>query len=142
MACYDEPTSITIPAKPEYVSVARLVVAAFADLLDFDGEAVEDIKIAVSEACTSAILQLHKEAQPEDRNVTLSAYATERSLIIDVSYVAKEAGGVEHASRQFRDRDLGMSILTTIMDKVEIMRAKQDGVTVRLAKDIPPEHFK
>jgi len=142
VAIMDRPTSITIPAKPEYVSVARLVVAACADLLGFDGDAVEDIKIAVSEACTNAILQLHREARTEERVVTLSVYATEQSLVIEVVFIAREPSGIEHAQRQLRERDLGMSILTSIMDKVEISRAREDGVTIKLAKDIPVEYPK
>ena len=140
MAHFNQPTLITIPAKPEYVSVVRLVVAAFADLLDYDGDAVEDIKLAVSEACTNAILQLHKKAPPEKHVLTISAYTKDEHMLIDIIYFVGEEADAELASRQLQERDLGMSILVSMMDKVEIARANSDGVVIRLTKNIPAQH--
>ena len=140
MAHFNQPTLITIPAKPEYVSVVRLVVAAFADLLDYDGDAVEDIKLAVSEACTNAILQLHKQAPPEKHVLTMSAYTKDEHMLIDIIYFVGEEADAELASRQLQERDLGMSILVSMMDKVEIARANSDGVVIRLTKNIPAQH--
>ena len=137
MAHLDQPTLITIPAKPEYVSVARLVVAAFADLLDYDGDAVEDIKLAVSEACTNAILHLNKQAPPEKHLLTISAYTKDAQMLIDIIYFIGDESGAELASRQLHERDLGMSILVSIMDKVDVARANSDGVVIRLTKNIP-----
>jgi len=141
VAHFDQPTLITIPAKPEYVSVVRLVVAAFADLLDYNGDAVEDIKLAVSEACTNAILQLHKQAPPEKHVLTMSAYTQEERMLIDIIYFVGEEADAELASRQLQERDLGMSILVSMMDKVEIARANSDGVVIRLTKNIPAQHL-
>jgi anti-sigma regulatory factor (Ser/Thr protein kinase) len=50
-----ETVSLTIPAKPEYVSIARLTVAAVAARHGFTYDEIEDLKIAVSEACAAAI---------------------------------------------------------------------------------------
>ncbi|MBE0448107.1 MAG: ATP-binding protein [Actinobacteria bacterium] len=134
---FGQPTSITIPAKPEYVGIARLVIAAFAGLLGFDNEAVEDIKIAVSEVCTSAILQLHKEGRLENRSVEISAYVKNRDLVIDVGFATKEAASLEKTHTQLKERDLGMSVLTSIMDKVEIMKTRNNAVILRLSKRVP-----
>jgi serine/threonine-protein kinase RsbW len=134
---FEQPTSITIPAKPEYVGVARLVIAAFAGFLGFDNETVEDIKIAVSEACTSAILQLHKEGRPEDRSVEINAYAEDKRLVIDIGFATREATSIEKTRMHLKERDLGMSVLTSIMDKVEVVRTKDNGVILRLVKEIP-----
>ncbi len=137
MKDYNQPTSIKIPAKPEYIGVARLVTAAYAGFLGFDSEMTEDIKIAVSEACTNAILQLHKEAQPESSMVEVLSYAEDSRLIIEVKYPTKEAIPAEKTPAQLYERDLGMSILTSIMDKVEIMKSKDRNVILKLVKKIP-----
>lgn len=137
MKNYNQPTSIKIPAKPEYIGVARLITAAYAGFLGFDGEMTEDIKIAVSEACTNAILQLHKESQPESSMVEVLSYAEDNRLVIEVKYPTKKAIPVEKTSAQLYERDLGMSILTSIMDKVEIMKAKDHNITLKLIKKIP-----
>lgn len=44
-------TLLTIPAVPDYVRIARLVVAAMSAQLGFSYDEVEDLRIAVDEAC-------------------------------------------------------------------------------------------
>ncbi|HOJ12230.1 MAG TPA: ATP-binding protein [Clostridiales bacterium] len=46
---------LSLPFKPEYVSIARLTSSAVASRIGFDIETVEDIKVAVSEVCTKYI---------------------------------------------------------------------------------------
>lgn len=137
MKTISQSTSIKIPAKPEYIGVARLITAAFAGFLGLDSETVEDVKVAVSEACTSAILQLYKEAKPEDRFVEIISYARDNSLIIDIKYSTKDSALIGEAHFQTYDKDLGMSILTSIMDKVEVIKAKDQRIVLRLSKNIP-----
>ena len=50
---------IAIPAASEFVRVVRLAVAGVATRMRFSYEQVEDIKLAVSEACNNAILHAH-----------------------------------------------------------------------------------
>lgn len=50
-----ETIHVRMPAKPEYVSVARLTAAAVAARHRFTYDEIEDLKIAVSEACSAAI---------------------------------------------------------------------------------------
>ena len=42
--------SIKLPAKPEYMTVARLTTAGLANRLGFSIDEIEDLKVAVSEA--------------------------------------------------------------------------------------------
>ena len=48
---------LRIPSKPEWVAVARLAVAAIANRLPFSVEEIEDLKLAIAEACTICIQQ-------------------------------------------------------------------------------------
>ncbi|GAC1311053.1 MAG: anti-sigma B factor RsbW [Vulcanimicrobiaceae bacterium] len=48
---------LRIPSKPEWVAVARLAVAAIANRLPFSVEEIEDLKLAIAEACTVCIQQ-------------------------------------------------------------------------------------
>lgn len=131
---FNQFTNITIPAKPEYVGVARLVVAAFAGLLGFDDETVEDIKIAVSEACTNAIIQLHRQPHPRDTTVNIIPHTRDGDLIIDVEYSLKEAGSIEKAYAQSQEKDLGISVLTSIVDNVEVVKTQNHSIILRLTK--------
>lgn len=49
---------LTIPAKPEYVSLCRLALAGLGQRCGLDLETVADLKLAVTEACSRAIRHL------------------------------------------------------------------------------------
>ncbi len=51
--------SLKLPTKSEYVSVARLTASVVANNMGFDIESIEDIKVAVGEACNNAVLHAH-----------------------------------------------------------------------------------
>ena len=58
---------LEIPARPEYLVVARQVVAAAASVEPtFRDERIDDLRIAVSEATTNAI-EAHTDASSNDR---------------------------------------------------------------------------
>lgn len=44
-----------VPAKPEYVGVIRLTVSGIANRIGYTYDDIEDIKIAVAEACTNVV---------------------------------------------------------------------------------------
>ena len=52
----DQVIELEIPARPEFVALARLVVSALASARrNLDDDRIDDLKVAVSEACTNAI---------------------------------------------------------------------------------------
>jgi anti-sigma regulatory factor (Ser/Thr protein kinase) len=73
---------LEFPPKPEYVRMARLAVAALARLRDADDDLVEDIKLAVSEACTRAVATNGVDAPQEPVQVQATVY--DRALRVDV----------------------------------------------------------
>ncbi|MCG4775201.1 ATP-binding protein, partial [Lawsonibacter sp. DFI.5.51] len=58
-----EQTVMTFPAKPEYVGVVRLVVSGIANRMGYTYDEIEDIKIAVSEACGNAVQHAYDDHQ-------------------------------------------------------------------------------
>lgn len=56
---------LELPARPEVVAIARMVVVAFTrDDPAFDDERIADIRLAVSEACTNAVEAHLDHAEP------------------------------------------------------------------------------
>ena len=53
MAC--ESINMELTANPEYVGIIRLTTSGIANKIGFSIDDIEDIKVAVSEACTNAI---------------------------------------------------------------------------------------
>ena len=50
-----ELVELRIPSRPEWVALARLAAATVANRLRFSIEEIEDVKLAVAEACTAVI---------------------------------------------------------------------------------------
>ena len=51
--------TLTIPAKTEYLVVARLALAGIARAVTMDESALADLKLAVTEACGNAVRHAH-----------------------------------------------------------------------------------
>jgi serine/threonine-protein kinase RsbW len=73
---------LEIPARPEFVALARLVVSSLAvtrrALAD---ERIDDLKLAVSEACTNAI-EAHADIQLDERVVVEWREAEDRLEVL------------------------------------------------------------
>ena len=54
MAC--ETIKMEISANPDFVSIIRLTTSGIANKIGFSIDDIEDMKVAVSEACTNAIV--------------------------------------------------------------------------------------
>jgi anti-sigma regulatory factor (Ser/Thr protein kinase) len=54
--------SLTVPMRAEYVSIARLTAAGVANRVGFDIEAIEDIKVSLSEVCNRIINSLNERS--------------------------------------------------------------------------------
>jgi serine/threonine-protein kinase RsbW len=121
---------LTLPAAGAYLSVLRTTTAALASRLDFTLDAIEDLRIAVDEAC--ALLLPH--ALPGS---TLECVfeLTDAGLLVRVT--------VPTADRPELDREsFAWTVLTALVD--DVTSAAEDGhVSVSLrrsreAREVPP----
>ena len=128
---------LSIPNKPEYVGVARLTVAAIASRIGFDIEKIEDMKIAVSEACNNAIIHGCKYCDEGEYNINFTL--TEKKLTISVY---DKGEGCKHELEDIRkpnynnlkEGGLGIFIIKSLMDDVEIESEKGKGMMIRMIK--------
>lgn len=74
---------LEIPAQPAFVGVARSVVTAVASTLEgIDEDRLEDLRVAVSEACTNAV-EAHRRDAVDDR-VIVRCITTDDELQISI----------------------------------------------------------
>jgi hypothetical protein len=62
-ASEDATVQLTLPARPEFVRIARLVIAGLAGRNGFSYEDVEDLRIAVDELCYLIVGQVGHDGQ-------------------------------------------------------------------------------
>jgi serine/threonine-protein kinase RsbW len=130
---------LILPAKPEYVVIARLVVAGVARQMRFDEEAVEDIRLAISEACTNIVKHAYDDNSKNGNVIHIECDMGDSQLAIQVS-----DRGVGLSEDRFNEvcisepteGGLGLSIMRALMDDVRYCRDEGQGLRLVLVKSL------
>ena len=124
---------------PENEGFARVAVSAFAVQLDPTLDVLADIKTAVSEAVTNAIVHGYADAP----GTVMIAAALRDDGMLDVSVTDKGKGIADiaqamqpfYTSQPEKERSgMGFSVMQTFMDKVTVESKPGEGTTVRMQK--------
>ena len=89
----DDTVELTVPADPAYISVLRTVTASLAARRDFTIDEIDDLRIAVDEAC--ALLLPHAT---DGATLAASFGGTETSLMVEVSVPSKDGSKPDRTS--------------------------------------------
>ena len=132
---------LDFPAMPENEGFARMVVSGFMLPLNPTMEELADVKTAVSEAVTNAIVHGYRGRRGTVR--LHGMYTSEGLLYIDVIDRGCGIEDVEHARQPFfttaegEERSgMGFTVMESFMDRVEVKSQVGQGTTVRLVKRV------
>lgn len=129
-----EMIKLSVPNKPEYVSVIRLTVSGIANRIGFDIEEIEDIKVAVSEACTNAIT--HGACQSETNfNIDFLSKAQELTIKVYDNGKGCLTQNIKTPNlEELKEGGLGIFIIKSLMDHVEILSNNGKGTVITMTK--------
>jgi len=111
---------LTIPAKPEYITLSRLALAGLSRIRSFSDETLADLKLALTEACSNSVRHAYDDGEG---HVDISFELRDDRLIVEV---ADDGTGFEPDEGAKSDDDvlseggLGIAIIRSIADEVEI----------------------
>jgi len=124
-----------VPGKPEYVGTVRMAIAHAASHAGFDIEAIDDIKVAVSEACTNIVCHSHTgpdfnydvvlEFDDEQLRVTI----TDQGVGFGVDDYIEPVPGESVSG-------LGIFIIRALMDEVDIHSEPGAGTDICMTKHL------
>lgn len=121
-------------------SFARVVISAFAAQLDPTLDEISDIKTAVSEAVTNAIIHGYKN-ESEDNYVKLEGVINGNELTVKISDIGEGIDNVDMAmqplytSRPDLERSgMGFTVMETFMDELTVESIKGEGTTITMKK--------
>ena len=129
---------LEFPARAEYVGLARLVVSSLASARRALAEdRVDDLKLAVSEACTNAI-EAHADVEVDERVMLrwsegedrLQVQVEDRGQGFDPACLP-EHPPVTDPDRLNYERGLGIPLIRTLVDEVDF-DPSEAGTSVRL----------
>lgn len=124
-----------IPGKPEYITMVRLAVGSAADNAGFNIEQIEDIKNAVGEACKNICChgsegwaeEFQVECFIDDKKMEI--YVKDNSTEHNVKKLYKACMDCPN------EGDLALFVITSLMDKLEIIKGKNCKNTIKMVKE-------
>ena len=129
---------LTIPAKPEYITLGRLALTAIAGVRPVSDETLYDLKLALTEACTNSVRHAYENGRAG--NVEIVYELEPDRLVIEVG---DEGAGFEllddsngHEG-ELEEGGLGIEIIRALADEVEIGPREEGGSRLRFVKLLP-----
>jgi len=111
---------LTIPAKPEYITLSRLALSGLSRVRAFRDDTLADLKLALTEACSNSVRHAYDN---DEGRVDISFELLEDRLIVEV---ADDGSGFEPADagksldEELSEGGLGIAIIRSVADEVEI----------------------
>jgi serine/threonine-protein kinase RsbW len=126
---------LSIPAKPEYISLGRLALTGLSRLRTFPDDVLADLKLALTEACTNSV----RHAYDGGEGVVEIVYELHPDrLVVEVT---DSGEGFEHDGRgaheeadELAEGGLGIAIIRALADELEIGRPNGGGSRLRFVK--------
>ena len=123
----DQAIRLTIPAKPEYISLARLALTGLSRLRELDPETLADLKLAITEATSNSVRHAYTDGSG---TVEVLYDLRPDRLVIEVSddgegFDYDRTPGTPAAvdlEDELTEGGLGIAIIQTIADEFELGR--------------------
>jgi serine/threonine-protein kinase RsbW len=124
---------LTIPAKAEYVLLGRLALSGITRLRPLEDETVNDLKLAVTEACTNSVRHAYGDTSG---SVDIVYELHDDRLVVEVS---DEGTGFDpnrlEDSGELTEGGLGIAIIRALVDEFEVSeRSDGRGSSLRFVK--------
>ena len=121
---------LTIPAKPEYITLVRLALSGLSGLRPLSEETLSDMKLAVTEACTNSVRHGYQDGG--GRVEILYELQADR-LVVEVADDGPgfDASGDRPTEGNLAEGGLGIAIIKAVSDEFE-SGERSDGRGSRL----------
>lgn len=131
---------LTIPAKPEYITLGRLALTGIARLRaePLSAEVLGDLKLALTEACTNSV----RHAYGDGTGLVEIVYELHSDrLVVEVSDCGEgfEPTGTRAAvpaTDELAEGGLGIAIIEALADELEIGERDAGGSRLRFVKHL------
>jgi serine/threonine-protein kinase RsbW len=136
---------LTIPAKPEYVALSRLAVAALGGWADLQADDVADLKVVVSEAC-AVLLAPYVTGQDMEKSDTPALelafdLCDDRWVVKVTTLGAPPVDAVDDSSTRSDEdaaepHDLGLAVMRALVDDVDLAGEERHPSALTFTKTV------
>ena len=132
---------LTFPSLGKNEAFARMVISAFLVQADPSVGILSEVRTAVSEAVTNAVVHAYKEIDEGEGRIVLRASIEGRQLDVEVEDFGRGIADVEQAMQPFYTSEpdkertgMGFTLMQSFMDGVTVRSAPGHGTLVRMTK--------
>jgi len=126
------PIHLRVPAEPASLATIRIAVSAAATAAGMPRDRVEDVLVAVTEACTNVIVHAY-EGRPGMVDVRMA----ERGGVLDIIVRDHGRGLVPRLRHTSPGLRLGLQMIAALADEVRFSTPEGGGTTVRMGFLLP-----
>lgn len=133
--------TVEFVSNPENERLARVMISAFSTVLDPTLEEMADMKTAVSEAVTNAILHGYEKKRGI---ICMELHRKNRTITVKISDKGEGIENVEKAmeplftTKPDQERTgMGFSFMEAFMDELDVESKPGEGTTVTMKRTIP-----
>lgn len=123
---------MAIPANPEYLRVVRLLVSGFLSRLPVSVDEVENMKVAVSEACNNAMQHAYEEGA--EGRIEIKCSEADGYVVFEVTDTGVGMKGED--GEEMTEGGLGFLLIQTLVDEVNIDAGASGGATITMRKKL------
>ena len=120
----------SFPAVPEAVPLARRALTDVAVAAGAAGERLDEVRLAVSEALTNAVVHAYRGGEPGRFQVTAAVASGELWVLIS------DDGRGLHAWNDSRGLGIGLSLISGLSDDFAIVTRASGGTEVQMRFDL------
>ena len=126
---------LSIPAKPEYITLGRLALTGLARLHDLADDALGDLKLALTEACTNSVRHAYGNGEGA---VEILYELRADSLVVEVCDEGSGFTAPERAAEREEDAlaegGLGIALIRALTDEFALSDREHGGASLRFVK--------
>lgn len=123
-----------LPNRKEYISSARLTASAIANAAGFNFEDVEDIRLAVGEACNNAVIHSNRSSHIE---LEFILGGEDMEILVRDSGNGFNPDDIKQPHiEEYDGSGLGIFIIESLMDSFKIISGNGEGTTISMKKNL------
>jgi len=119
---------IELEAVPDRVPAARGAITRLCEHLEIEDGLADDIRLAVTEACTNCVLHAYEDGGPEDARFALEARVEDDSLLV----VVRDCGTGDLRSSPGSGLGFGLGLMRQVSSDVDVVARPGRGTRVAM----------
>ncbi len=125
---------LTIPARPEYITLGRLALTAIAGVRPVSDEALHDLKLALTEACTNSVKHAYDDEGRGSVDIVYELEPDRLAVEVGDAGTGFDPHDTETGAGELEEGGLGIAIIRAVTDEVEIAEREGGGSRLRFVK--------